>query len=100
DNAQLPKIEDINKDWLWQKNQAEIEIYSQVADWFICQTNKFIKKVESSQKEIVDRYQERLDKAYDQAQLSLQKDLSIWNPLHQEAKQLKENIKKAGKVLR
>ncbi len=100
DNAQLPKIEDINKDWLWQKNQAEIEIYSQVADWFICQINKFIKKVESSQKEIVDRYQERLDKAYDQAQLSLQKDLSIWNPLHQEAKQLKENIKKAGKVLR
>lgn len=100
DNAQLPKTEDILKGWLLQKNQAEVEIYSQVAHWFISQINSFISGVESSQQEIVDRYQERLDKAHDQATLSHQQDLSIWNPLQLEAKQLEDNIKKAGKVLR
>ncbi|NEO77773.1 dynamin family protein [Moorena sp. SIO4G3] len=100
DNAQLPKTEDMLKGWLLQKNQAEVEIYSQVAHWFISQINSFITGVESYQKEIVDRYQERLDKAHDQATLSHQQDLSIWNPLQLEAKQLEDNIKKAGKVLR
>ncbi|NEO39305.1 MAG: GTPase [Moorea sp. SIOASIH] len=100
DNAQLPKTEDILKGWLLQKNQAEVEIYSQVAHWFISQINSFITGVESYQKEIVDRYQERLDKAHDQAKLSHQQDLSIWNPLQMEAKELEDNIKKAGKVLR
>ncbi|NER85968.1 dynamin family protein [Moorena sp. SIO3A2] len=100
DNAKLPKTEDILKGWLLQKNQAEVEIYRQVADWFISQINSFLTGVESSQKEIVDRYQERLDKAHDQARLSHQQDLSIWNYLQLEAKQLEDNIKKAGKVLR
>ncbi|NEP50942.1 MAG: GTPase [Moorea sp. SIO3C2] len=100
DNAKLPKTEDILKGWLLQKNQAEVEIYRQVANWFISQINSFLTGVESSQKEIVDRYQERLDKAHDQAILSHQQDLSIWNYLQLEAKQLEDNFKNAGKVLR
>ncbi|WP_339459230.1 hypothetical protein [Nodularia spumigena] len=52
----------------------------------------FKKKVDEIQNDIIDRYQERLDKAHQEITLDYEKQRNIWLPMQQKAQNLAQEF--------
>lgn len=98
-NATIPKVEDLFAGWKIQSKKAEIEIVNQVADWFLKEINGLKKNVGKVQNDIIDRYQERLDKANQEITLDYEKQKSVWQPMQQKAQYLSEEFSGLGTIL-
>ena len=98
DNAKLPSIEDLLTGWVEQAKEEDSERVNQVARWLLDQIDCLKKNVDKIQNDIIDRYQERLDKANQEITLDYEKQKSVWQPMEQKAQNLAENFSKLEKI--
>jgi hypothetical protein len=100
DKADIPSIENLLLGWVFQAKEAELKIVNQVAGWLLEQVDDLKTNVNQVQSQVVDRYQARLDKANQEMTLEYDEQMSIWEPLHQEAQKLAEEFSKLGSTLK
>ena len=72
--------------------RQESERVNQVSQWLLEQIDYLKKNVDKIQNEIVDRYQERLDKAHQEVTVDYEQQKSIWIPMQQKAQELVEEF--------
>ena len=92
DNAKLPSVEDLLTNWIIQAKEQESERVNQIARWLLEQINYLKKNVDKIQNDIIDRYQERLDKAHEEITIDYEQQKSIWIPMQQKAQELAEEF--------
>ncbi len=100
DNAKIPSVEDLLTGWLLQSKEEELKIVNQIARWLIEQIDCLKKNVDKIQKEIIDRYQTRLDKANQEITLDYEKQRNVWQPMQQKAQDLAEEFSSLGIFLK
>jgi len=98
DNAKLPSIEYLLTGWIEQAKGEESERVNQVARWLLEQIECLKKNVDQIQNDIIDRYQERLDKANQEITLNYEKQRNVWQPMKQKAQSLAEEFSSLGKI--
>ena len=98
DNAELPSIENLLTGWIEQAKGEESERVNQVARWLLEQIDCLKKNVDKIQSDIIDRYQERLDKANQEITLNYEKQRNVWQPMKQKAQSLAEEFSSLGKI--
>lgn len=98
ENATIPSIDDLARGWKLQKDCGEVEVFKQVAPWFQKQLIRFNQSVDCFQSDTIDRYQQRLDRAYQESQLDYDGKMKIWQPLQVEAKQFASKFNRLGKI--
>jgi hypothetical protein len=98
ENATIPSIDDLELAWTLQKNRGESEVLKQVAPWFHRQLTQFNESVDIFQSETLERYQQRLEQAYQENKLDYDEKIEVWQPLQVEAKELADKIDLLGKV--
>lgn len=96
DNASIPSIDNLERGWKFQKDKGEIEVLKQISAWWLAQLDQFNSGIESFQKDVIDRYQERLDRAYKEIKIDYDSEMEIWQPLKQEAERVSEKAKQFG----
>ncbi|MHC5774679.1 dynamin family protein [Nostoc sp.] len=92
DNAKIPSVEDLLTGWIFQGREEELKIVNQIAHWLLEQIDCLKKNVDKMQKEIIDRYQTRLDKANQEITLDYEKQRNVWQPMQQKAQNLAEEF--------
>jgi predicted GTPase len=98
ENANIPSIEDLALAWKLQKDCGEVEVLKQVAPWFQKQLARFNQSVDRFQSDTIDRYQQRLDRAYQENQLDYDAKMEIWKPLQAEAREFADKLDLLGKI--
>ncbi|MCC3410608.1 MULTISPECIES: dynamin family protein [unclassified Microcoleus] len=98
DNAKLPSIEYLLTGWIEQAKGEESERVNQVARWLLEQIDCLKKNVDKVQSDIIDRYQERLDKANQEITIDYEKQRNVWQPMEQKAQNLAEEFSSLGKI--
>jgi DNA-binding ferritin-like protein len=98
ENAKIPSIDDLKRAWTLQKALGEVEVLKQVAPWFHKQLDKFNQSVDRFQSDTIDRYQQRLDQAYQENKLDYHKKMGIWEPYQAEAIEFAASIERLGKI--
>lgn len=92
DNAKIPSVNDLLTSWIDQAKAQDSERVNRVAQWLLEQIGHLKKNVDKIQNEIIDRYQERLDKAHQEITLDYEQQKSIWIPMQQKAQELAEEF--------
>lgn len=87
-NAKLPSVEDLLTGWIIQSQEEELKIVNQISRWLLEQVDCLKKNVDNIQNDIIDRYQERLDKANQEITLDYEKQRNIWEPMQEKAQNL------------
>ena len=100
DNAELPSTEKLLEGWVMQAKGEESERVNQVARWLLEQIECLKKNVDKIQSDIIDRYQERLDKANQEITLDYEKQRNIWQPMKQKAQNLAEEFSSLDIILK
>jgi peptidoglycan hydrolase CwlO-like protein len=94
DNAKLPSTEDLLLGWIIQAREKELERINQVTSWIQQQIDCLKQNVDKIQNDIIDRYQERLDKANQEITVDYEQQRKAWQPMKQKAKNLAEEFYK------
>ncbi|WP_371418202.1 dynamin family protein [Anabaena sp. UHCC 0253] len=97
DNAKLPSTEDLLGGWIMQARDNEKERFKQFAIWIIQRIDFLKQDVDKIQNDIIDRYQERLNKAHQEKTLDYEKQRNIWLPMQEKAQDLAEKFSSLGK---
>lgn len=95
DNADIPKVGDLLKGWVSQGKDAregKEGIYNQIISWILDQVKILINEVNKAQHEIIDRYEDRLNKAHQEIAFDYEKQREIWEPIHQLAVSLEKEF--------
>ena len=79
DNADIPKIATLMHGWITQAKKAESQIVREMSTWFLDQIDLLKKNVKETQDEIIDRYQSRLDKAYQEVEVDYERQKMFGN---------------------
>jgi hypothetical protein len=98
DNADIPSVENLLEGWVKQAKGEDSERVNQVARWLLAQIDCLKKNVDKVQSDIIDRYQERLDKANQEITLDYEKQRNVWQPIKQKAQNLAEEFSSLGKI--
>ena len=98
DNAKIPSVEDLLTSWVIQAKAEDSERVNQVAHWLLEQIDSLKKNVDQIQYDIINRYQERLDKANQEILLDYEKQRNVWQPMEQKAQNLVEEFSSLEKV--
>jgi len=88
DNAQVPSVEDLLAGWIIQSQGEQIKIVNQIARWLLEQIDVLKKNVNNIQNDILDRYQEKLDRANQEITLNYEKQKDVWLPMQAKAQNL------------
>lgn len=100
DNAELPSIENLLTGWIEQAKAEDPERVNQVARWLLEQIECLKKNVDKIQSDIIDRYQERLDKAHQEITLDYEKQRNVWQPMEKKAQNLAEEFSSLDTILK
>jgi predicted GTPase len=100
DNANIPSVEDLLTNWIVQAKEAELEIVNQIAQWLLEQIDCLKKNVNEVQNDILNRYQERLDKAHKEITLDYEEQIKIWQPMQQKAQNMASEFGGLTKILK
>ena len=92
DNAKLPSVDELLTNWIIQAKEQESERVNQVSQWLLEQIDYLKQNVDKIQNEIIDRYQERLNKAHQEITLDYEQQKSIWLSMQQKAQELVEEF--------
>ena len=98
DNATIPSVEDLLTSWIIQAKAEDSERVNQVARWLLEQIDSLKKSVDQIQYDIIDRYQERLDKGHQEITLDYEKQKNVWQPMQQKAQNLAEEFSSLEQV--
>lgn len=97
DNAVLPSVEELLTNWVIQAKEQESERVNQVASWLLEQIDGLKANVDKVQKDIIDRYQERLNKANQEINLDYEKQRNLWQPIQQQSQDLAQEFYNLGR---
>ncbi|HLP91480.1 MAG TPA: dynamin family protein [Nostocaceae cyanobacterium] len=97
DNAVLPSVEELLTNWVIQAKEQESERVNQVASWLLEQIDGLKANVDKVQKDIIDRYQERLNKANQEINLDYEKQRNLWKPMQQQSQDLAREFYNLGR---
>jgi hypothetical protein len=97
DNASIPSFDNLDRGWKIQKDRGEREVLKQISDWWLKQLDQFNIGIESFQSDVIDRYQERLNRAKKDTTIDYESKREIWQPLEEEVKSVSEKINQMGK---
>ncbi|MEG4454348.1 dynamin family protein [Microcoleus sp. N9_A1] len=100
DNADIPSVDNLLEGWVMQAKGEESERVNQVASWLLKQIDCLKKNVDKIQSDIIDRYQERLDKAHQEITLDYEKQRNVWQPMEQKAQNLAEEFSSLDIILK
>jgi hypothetical protein len=92
DNAMIPSVEKLFEGWILQGEGEMVKISIQISEWLLKQVNDLNKNVDTMQKDIIDRYQARLDKANQEIQLTYDDEIRIWQPMQQKSQELEKEF--------
>ncbi len=98
DNADIPSVENLLEGWVKQAKGEDSERVNQVASWLLEQIDCLKKNVDKVQSDIINRYQERLDKANQEITIDYEKQRNVWQPIKQKAQNLAEEFSSLGKI--
>jgi ABC-type dipeptide/oligopeptide/nickel transport system ATPase subunit len=98
ENANIPSIDDLALAWKLQKDLGEVEVLKQFAPWFQKQIARFNQSIDRFQSDTLDRYQQRLDQAYQENKLDYEEKMAIWEPLEAEAKEFAVLLNRLGEI--
>jgi hypothetical protein len=98
DNADIPSVENLLEGWVMQAKGEDSERVNQVASWLLEQIDCLKKNVDKVQSDIINRYQERLDKANQEITIDYEKQRNVWQPMKQKAQNLAEEFSSLGKI--
>ena len=88
DNAQIPSTEELLDNWNIQVKIAGPTLVNQIGEWLLEQIDCLNKKIDDIQTDVIDRYQSRLDTAYQKITFNYEKQKNIWEPMQEQAKNL------------
>jgi hypothetical protein len=100
DNALIPSLGDLLENWTLQAEDAEVEIIKEITKWLLKQIDCLKKNVDKIQNDVIDRYEERLDKANQEIIISNEKEKNVWLPMQQKAQDLAEEFSGLGTFLK
>ena len=92
DNATIPSIGDILADWQKQLKEIEPKMLTQVIKWLLAQIDNLKKNVDKTQSDILDLYQDRLEKARQEITINYEQKQNVWQPMQQKAKELERKF--------
>ncbi len=92
DNAKIPSIGKILADWKEQLKEIEPQILKQIIEWLIAQIDDLKKNVDKTQSDILDLYQDRLEKARQEITIDYEHKQNVWQPMQQKAKRLEQEF--------
>ncbi|MEO0644657.1 MAG: dynamin family protein [Cyanobacteria bacterium J06650_10] len=100
DNANIPGAMELLEGWTIQARDGELEIVRQIADWLIHQIDSLRSNVDQVQTSVVNRYQERLDKAYGELTVNYEELKRTWEPIQKSAQELEREFSALSMPLR
>ncbi|MEA5576920.1 dynamin family protein [Anabaena sp. UHCC 0451] len=92
DNAVIPSLGELFETWIIQTLDEQTGIVNQITKWLFEQIDVLKKNVDKIQNDIIDRYQERLDKAKQEIAIDYEQEKNLWLPMQEKAKNLKEEF--------
>ena len=92
DNAVIPSLGELFETWIIQILDEQGGIVNQITKWLLEQIDVLKKNVDKIQNDIIDRYQERLDKAKQEIAIDYEQEKNLWLPMQEKAKNLKEEF--------
>jgi predicted GTPase len=92
DNAVIPSLGELFETWISQIQDGQEGIVHQITKWLLEQIDVLKKNVDKIQNDIIDRYQERLDKANQEITIDYEKQKNVWLPMQEKAENLKEEF--------
>ena len=92
DNGKLPTVEDLLMGWIIQLKKLEIDIVNQIASWLLKQLDYFRKELDKIQNDILDSYQEKLDRANLEINLNYENERNVWLIMEKQAHQIKKEV--------
>ena len=92
DNAMIPSVEKLFEGWILQGEGELVKISIQISEWLLKQVNDLNKNVDTMQKDIIDRYQARLDQANREIQLTYDDEIKIWQPMQRKSQELEKEF--------
>jgi hypothetical protein len=98
ENANIPSIDELARGWKLQKDCGEVEVLKQVGSWFQKQLARFNQSVDRFQSDTIDRYQQRLNQAYQENKLEYDEKIEVWQPLQAEAREFSVLLDQLGKI--
>ena len=96
DNAKIPSFEELDRGWKLQRERGEIEAFNVMSTWWIEQFELFNKGVEKFQSGVIDEYESRLKRAYQDNRVDYENKMDIWQPLKEEAESVASRISQVG----
>ncbi|WP_338441676.1 dynamin family protein [Synechococcus elongatus IITB4] len=99
-DAEIPSIEDLLISWVNQGQQLQGQIVRKVCPWILNKIGKLKQKIELIQKDVIDRYQTRLEKAREEITLDYEKEHNFWQPLHIKSIELSEELDKLTELIK
>ncbi|MDB9459119.1 dynamin family protein, partial [Dolichospermum circinale CS-545/17] len=91
-NAMIPSVEKLFEGWILQGEGELVKISIQISEWLLKQVNDLNKNVDTMQKDIIDRYQARLDQANREIQLTYDDEIKIWQPMQRKSQELEKEF--------
>jgi len=92
DNAILPSAVYLLESWVAQAKSQESERVNQVAGWLLEQIDCLKKNVDKIQNDVINRYQERLDKAKQEITVDYETKINVWQPIQQRSQKLTQEF--------
>ena len=96
DNAKIPSFDDLERGWKIQKDDGEKEVIRQISDWWLKQLKEFNRDIKEFQSDVMNRYQARLDLAYQDNTADHKNKMEIWQPLREEALLVSSRVNQLG----
>ncbi|AFZ14871.1 hypothetical protein Cri9333_4067 [Crinalium epipsammum PCC 9333] len=100
DNGLIPSLGNLLENWILQAEDAEVEIIKEITKWLLKQIDCLKKNVDKIQNDVIDRYEERLDKANQEIIISNEKEKNVWLPMQQKAQDLAKEFSGLGTFLK
>ena len=92
DNGKLPTVEDLLMGWIVQLKKLEIDIVNQIASWLLKQLDYLRKELDKIQNNILNNYQEKLDRANLEINLNYENERNVWLIMEKQAHQIKKEF--------
>ena len=92
DNAELPSTEYLIENWQSNLRRKDSVIMKPFIEYLLEQFNNLTKNVHKTQNDIIERYQERLNTAYQKKTQDYEEKRDIFQSFHQTAHKLKEEF--------
>jgi hypothetical protein len=92
DTAEIPSAYDLLKNWIDQAKLSEPDVVNSFVNWLRTQTASASSTLRQTQKELLDRYQVKLDEAHKRAAKIHEAKQQDWGDVYKQAEELRNGL--------